>query len=97
MDANAKVGKEIIKDDPNKQSENGKLLMELLCRQNLHLLNSSDKWNGVITRCRQTINGVEKSVLDYVIVCGGLYGYFLEMSIDDSRLHTFTKYASTVS
>ena len=38
MDANAKVGKEIIKDDPNDRSNNGKLLVDLLERQNLTIL-----------------------------------------------------------
>ena len=56
MDANAKVGVEVLKSDPNKQSENGKLLMDLLMRQNLSLLNGSDRCNGSITRHRRTIN-----------------------------------------
>ena len=41
-DANNKVGVEVLKSDPNKQSENEKLLMDLLMRQNLSLLNGSD-------------------------------------------------------
>ena len=95
MDGNAKVGANVIKADPNKQSENGALLIDLLHRQNLHLLNLSDRCQGTITRHRETIHGVEKSILDYVIVCPGLYSHFVEMVIDEGRLHTLTKYAST--
>ena len=95
MDANAKVGAEVLKGDPNKQSVNGKLLMELLKRHNLNLLNASDSCQGVITRHRKTLNGDEKSVLDYVIICGGLLNHFQKMIIDEDRLHTLTKYAST--
>ena len=35
LDANGKVGPDVIPDDPNCQTENGKLLMEMLSRQNL--------------------------------------------------------------
>ena len=89
------MGSEVVKGDPNKMSGNGKLLLELLDRHNLHLLNSSEHCEGVITRYRKTVNGEEISVLDYVIVCGGLFSHFTKMFIDEVRLHTLTKYAST--
>ena len=95
MDANAKVGSEVVKGDPNEMSGNGKLLLELLKRQNLYLLNGSENCKGVITRYRKTVNGEEKAVLDYVIVCGGLFSHFIKMFIDEERMHTLTKYAST--
>ena len=95
MDANAKVGVDVIKGDPHKQSENGYFLMEMLKRQNLSLLNGSDQCKGTITRHRKTINGEEKSILDYILVCQGLLGHFVEMFIDEERLHTLTKYATT--
>ena len=50
MDANAKVGSKVIKNDPNAMSENGRLLLDLVDRQNLRILNSSSKCEGVITR-----------------------------------------------
>ena len=48
-----------------------------------------------IRRHRKTINGEEKSILDYILFCDSLLEYFHEMLIDDERLHTLTKYAST--
>ena len=54
MDANAKVGCEIIKSDPNKISNNGRLLVDLVERQNLAILNANDLCEGVITRHRTT-------------------------------------------
>ena len=39
LDANAKLGKDVIKGDPHKMSENGKLLMEIIHRQNLFVVN----------------------------------------------------------
>ena len=36
------VGPDVISDDPNNQSENGRLLIEMLARQNLHLVNASE-------------------------------------------------------
>ena len=50
MDANAKVGKSVIKQDPNNQSENGRLLVEMIERENLSILNASTKCIGAITR-----------------------------------------------
>ena len=41
MDENAKVGSEVIEDDPNDISGNGKLLLELVKKQNLRILNYS--------------------------------------------------------
>ena len=42
-DANAKVGSSVIKGDPNDRSPNGVLLMDLIFRQNLEILNISEK------------------------------------------------------
>ena len=60
--------------------------MELLKRHNVNLLIASDCCQGVITRHRKTLNGDEKSVLDYVIVCDGLLNHFQKMIIDEERL-----------
>ena len=95
MDANAKVGSGVIKGDPNHQSENGKLMIGVLQRQNLYLLNGSDRCEGVITRYRKTINSEEKAVLDYAIGCSGIFHQLQEMLIDEERIYTLTKYAST--
>ena len=95
LDANAKVGPQVIKSDPNIQSNNGKLLLEMLTRQNLFLLNASDLCQGKITRHRITKKGEEKSIIDYIIVCETLFSLLIEMQIDEDRIHTLTKYVST--
>ena len=69
--------------------------MELLNSQNVSIFNGTNQCKGLITRHRKTINGSEKSILDYILVCVSLLEYFHEMFIDDERLHTLTKYAST--
>ena len=48
MDANAKVGSDVITNDPNKLSCNGDLLLELISRQNLAILNANALCQGVI-------------------------------------------------
>ena len=62
LDANAKVGSSILENDPNSQSENGKLMMEMLERQNLHLVNASSLCKGTITNHRVAAGGEQKSL-----------------------------------
>ena len=69
--------------------------MEMIKRQNLFLLNASALCQGKITRHRATKNGLEQSIIDYVIVCETLYSKLVKMLIDEDRIHTLTKYAST--
>ena len=73
LDANTKVGPNIIPNDPNVQSENGRYMMEMLARQNLHMLNSSELCNGTITRQRNAAGRIDKSILYYVIVSANLF------------------------
>ena len=95
MDANAKFGSEIIKGDPNNISSNGELLLELITRKSLILVNSTDKCSGVITRMRAKGNKVEKSAIDYFIVCEMFYSYCVSMVIDEERKHSLKRYYKT--
>ena len=92
LDANAKLGSDVIKGDPNKISNNGGLLLELIRRQNLAVLNANDLCKGIITRHRTTVLGEEKSVLDYIIVCDFLLSYLEKMLVDENRMFVLTKY-----
>ena len=92
LDANAKVGKKIIKSDPNNTSNNGKILIDFIKRQNLTLVNAMELCTGTITRQRIAGNNLEKSVLDYIIVCEEMSENVAEMSIDEDRIHTLTRY-----
>ena len=64
----------------------------IIKRQNLTVLNSTSKCTGVITRERITVNGIEKSVIDFIIVSEDLLEEFENMLIDDRHL----KYVESV-
>ena len=85
LDANAKIGKEHLKNDPNPMSKNGKILIDLVRKNGLHIVNSSAKCKGVITRERILENRIERSVIDYFIVCDDIIDYLDEMVVDDER------------
>ena len=92
LDANAKVGHQVIKNDPHSTSGNGQILIDLVTRQNMFIVNSLPLCQGVITRDRETVVGREQSVLDYIIVCDSLKEHVVKMIVDDSRLYTLTRY-----
>ena len=94
LDANAKLGKETILDDPHEMSDNGKLLLDILTRQNLTVVNGMDMCEGVITRERVTKDRVERAVIDFVIVCAEMKEFVKSMLVDEKRIHVLTKYAS---
>ena len=95
MDGNAKLGKNVLKEDPHEITENGKLLRGLLERESLELLNSSDLCKGAITRHRVTKNKEEKSILDYILTCKKLADFLELMFIDEERNFPLTKYSTT--
>ena len=68
LDANAKVGREEISNDPNEQSPNGKLLMEIVNNNGLIVVNTTDICEGVVTRKRKVQERTEESIIDYFIV-----------------------------
>ena len=91
LDANAKIGKENLTNDPNNVTPNGKILLDIVERQNMTIVNTLMLCKGVITRERVTTNKTERSVLDYIIVCDKLKEYLEEMIIDEDRIHVLTK------
>ena len=97
MDANAKIGKEILKDDPNEQSNNGKILLEMVERQGLVIANTLDKCKGLITRERKAGDNLERAVLDYVIICEEMKEFLEHMTVDEERIYTLTKYTGKKS
>ena len=94
MDANIKVGKEVIQNDPNEASSGSKIFVDILKRQNLHIVNAMDLCEGVITREQKTLRGLEQAVIDYVIVCDKMVEHLNNMKIDDSRNYVLTKYVT---
>ena len=92
-DANAKLGCEIIKNDPHAQSNNGALLWSVVCRNNLTVVNSLNLCSGTITRKKISRVGTEMAVLDYFIVCDRMLKYVTKMQIDERRVDVLTRYA----
>ena len=92
LDANSKLGPEIIPKDPHSRTDNGELLLGIIERNNLSICNSSEKCSGLITRKKVTINGIEESVIDFFLICEELNNYFVEMMIDESRKYALTRY-----
>ena len=92
MDANSKLGKELIPNDPKEQSPNGAILSEILERNALIVANSvTTKCKGVITRRRTIEGGVEESVIDFVIISADLLDDMEELIIDEEKKHALKK------
>ena len=96
LDANSKIGMENIIDDPNHISPNGQILLDIVERNDLIILNCTEKCIGTITRVRKSQVLDEKSVLDYFVVCEQFYQLVTSMEIDEKRKFVLTKYSSTL-
>ena len=97
-DANAKLGPELLSNDPHPISENGKLLAAMIKRQNLCIINNSDKCQGgPITRRRKLKNRVdpEESCIDFIITSTDLENELESALIDSNQLYTLTKFTTT--
>ena len=96
MDANAKLGPKYIHDDPYDQSSNGKILAEIIDRHALCVANGlPGKREGLITRQKETVIGIKKSVIDFVIISRDLLEHMEKILIDDQRKHVLTKNRKT--
>ena len=93
LDANSKLGPDFIKNDKHEMSENGKLLLRLVQRNDLIVINSLDICEGLITRERITDKVNEQSTIDFIIVCRKMLPFVTRMIIDEARAHVLTKYA----
>ena len=88
LDANAKLGKNIIPNDPHNMSSNGQLLYDVITRNSMIVCNSLETCEGTITRRRTTVNGLEESIIDYFIICQDFYSFFVSMKIDSNSVLT---------
>ena len=94
MDANAKLGGQIIENDPHNISDNGIILSDIIRRQNLTCVNATKLCQGSINRHRKTVRGDEKAIIDYVLVCDQLAAYLKRMLVDENHENVLTKYAT---
>ena len=85
LDANAKLGHDIIENDPHEKSPNGVLFQGVIERNDLIVGNATQLCHGLITRTRTTVVGVEKSVIDYLVVCEELFSHMIEMTVDENN------------
>ena len=93
IDANAWAGKEIIPKDRNTQNSNGKLLEMFLKRnKDIHLVNSLNLCEGVITRKQITDSLNEKSAIDLFLVCSRILPYVICMNVDEKCEHQLTNF-----
>ena len=86
MDANSKLGPDVVPGDPHPQSPNGVVLYDIIERHQLVVANSLvDKAEGVITRRRVTKDDKEESVIDFIIISKELKKYLQRLIIDEDR------------
>ena len=85
MDVNEKLGKTVIKNDPNEASKYGKVLLDIIERNNLKIGNSLDKCKCTITRNQKKSGESELSVIDYVLMCEDMEEILSKMEIDEDR------------
>ena len=93
MDANAKIGREKFPLDPNEESKNGRIMIEMIDRQELTIANTVDKCIGAITRERVVSGVTQKAILDYILVCEQMKVFLDKVMIDEKRLHVLTNYS----
>ena len=93
MDGNLHAGEALVKDDPNKMNNNGKLFsMFLANNQSMTLLNASSKCEGTITRKRIKGGKIEQAVLDFALVSDNIAQFFQKMVIDEERKYPLSSY-----
>ena len=93
MDGNLWADSNIIPGDPRKQNRNGKKFQNFLKEhQNITVVNSLPLCQGLITRNRNKDGIIEKSVLDFFLVCNRVLPYVTHMKIDEQKEHVLTNY-----
>ena len=94
LDANAHLGPNIIKGDPNKRNSNGTLFNDFLeSNPAITVVNSLKLCEGLITRRRETTKGVEESVLDFFLVNEKMVQYLTKMKVDEKEQYALTNLA----
>ena len=86
MDGNLHAGPELVKNDPNKQNNNGKLFQQFLQRNpNLFVANNLNICQGTITRQRVLENRTERAILDFFVMNDKLQPFLSKLIIDEER------------
>ena len=86
MDGNLHAGPSLVKNDPNKINQNGKLFLEFLDRnKQLSVVNTLDICQGIITRSRIVEDKIERAVLDFFVVNEKVLPLINKMIIDEDK------------
>ena len=94
MDGNLHEGQDLIKSDPNKKNQNGKLFLEFLERnKQLTVVNSLDICEGIITRSRDVEDKTEKAILDFFVVNEKLLPFVRKMLVDENKKYSLINLA----
>ena len=92
MDANSKLGKDLVPKDVHEQTANGAALVGIINRNSLIVVNSlRQKVKGSITRKRIKVDGVEESIINFVIISADLLEDVDEMIIDEDKDFALSK------
>ena len=92
MDANSKLGKEMLPKDVHEQTANGAALAGIIQRNALVVVNGLDnKVKGLITRRRVTVDSNEESIIDFVIISADLIDDIEELNIDEHKEYALAK------
>ena len=93
FDGNLWAGSNIVPGDPRPQNRNGRMFQGFLERHpHLTVVNSLPLCEGLITRSRKRDGKVEKSVLDFFVVCDRVLPYITRMVIDEERNYVLTNF-----
>ena len=95
LDANSKLGKDWIPEDSHEQSANGKVLSGILKRPALSVVNSVQGKSQGVTRRRTTVDGVEKSTIDFVILSEDLVEDVESVRTDEEQANCLAKFRKT--
>ena len=97
MDGNSWAGDKIIPGDPNSQNSNGKRLEEFLVKNpHLTVVNALPICEGKFTRVRHTKKKVQRSIIDFFIVCNQILPLITKMTIDEKGENSLTRYKGKV-
>ena len=93
MDANSKLGPEVLENDHHNQSQNGQILLNIIKRHILINVNGlKEKCIGLVTRQRVTKVSAQESVIDSVLISADLEENLQILVIDEKRLQVLMKY-----
>ena len=96
-DLNSWLGSDIIPNDPRYQNNNGKRFNHFLKSNNLTVVNALTLCKGLITRIMIREGKVQKSVIDFFVVCKRLLPHLKDMIVDEEKKYILTNYMGSKS